>query len=170
MNGNARLDRIDLRLLDALQDDLPLVPRPWAALGTRLGVPEQEVLERLGRMHDLGIVRAISPILDSHHLGLMATTLVALPVPIERVSDVAAIISGYPEVSHNFQRDNTYTVWFTLTAENEARLGELLSGILERTGIPERDILNLSTIRKFKIDVRFSHVLNGRLEKGHGSP
>ncbi len=169
MKGDARLDRIDLALLDALQDDLPLVPRPWAALGTRLGVPEQEVLERLGRMRDLGIVRAISPILDSHRLGLPATTLIALPVPIERISDVAAIISGYPEVSHNFQRDNTYTVWFTITAESEERLGEVLSEILERTGIPEGDILNLSTVRKFKIDVRFSHVLNGRLEEGHGS-
>jgi DNA-binding Lrp family transcriptional regulator len=169
MNGDARFDRIDLMLLDALQDDIPLVPRPWAALGTRLGVPEQEVLERLGRMHDLGIVRAISPIIDSRHLGLTATTLIALPVPVERISDVAAIISGYPEVSHNFQRDNTYTVWFTLTAESEERLGELLSEILERTRIPERDILNLSTVRKFKIDVRFSHVLNGKLEEGHGS-
>jgi DNA-binding Lrp family transcriptional regulator len=168
MNGDAHPDRIDLTLLDALQDDLPLTPRPWAALGTRLGVPEEEVLERLGRMHDLGIVRAISPILDSHRLGLTATTLIALPVPVERISDVAAIISGYPEVSHNFQRDNTYTVWFTLTAESKERLGELLSEILERTGIPERDILNLSTVRKFKIDVRFSHVLNGRLEEGHG--
>jgi DNA-binding Lrp family transcriptional regulator len=157
-------------LLDTLQDDIPLVPRPWAALGTRLGVPEQEVLERLGRMRNLGIVRAISPILDSHHLGLTATTLIALPVPIERISDVAAIISGYPEVSHNFQRDNTFAIWFTLTAENEERLGEVLSKILKRTGIPERDILNLSTVRQFKIDVRFSHILNGRLEEGYGSP
>jgi DNA-binding Lrp family transcriptional regulator len=169
MNGDAHLERIDLMLLDALHDDIPLVPRPWAALGTRLGLLEQEVLERLGRLRDLGIVRAISPILDSYHLGLMATTLIALPVPIERISDVAAIISGYPEVSHNFQRENTYTVWFTLTAESEERLGELLSEILARTGIPEGDILDLSTVRKFKIDVRFSHVLNGRLEEGHGS-
>jgi DNA-binding Lrp family transcriptional regulator len=169
MNGEVRLDRVDLILLDALQDTIPLVSRPWSALGTRLGIPEQEVLERLGRMRDLGIVRAVSPILDSHHLGLTATTLIALPVPVERISDVAAIISGYPEVSHNFQRENTYSVWFTLTAESEERLGELLSEILERIGIPERDILSLSTVRKFKIDVRFSHVLNGRLEEGHGS-
>ena len=170
MNEDARLDRIDLMLLDALQDDIPLVPGPWAALGTRLGIPEQEVLERLRRMHDLGIVRAVSPILDSYHLGLTATTLIALPVPIERISDAAAIISSYPEVSHNFQRENTYTVWFTLTAESEGRLGEVLSEILERTGIPEGDILNLPTVRKFKIDVRFSHVLNGRPGEGHGSP
>jgi len=168
MNGDARMDRTDLMLLDALQDTIPLVPRPWAALASRTGVPEKEVLERLERMHDLGIVRAISPILDSHRLGLKATTLIALPVPVERIGEVAAIISGCPEVSHNFQRDSTYSVWFTLTAENEERLGEVLSGILGRTGIPEQNILNLPTVRKFKIDVRFSHVLNGRLEEGHG--
>ena len=168
MRGDVCLDRIDMMLLDALQDDLPLVPRPWAALGSRSGITEREVLERLGRMRDLGIVRAVSPILDSHRLGLTATTLIALPVPAERIGEVAAIISGYPEVSHNFQRDNTYTVWFTLTADSEERLGELLSEILERTGIPERDILNLPTVRKFKIDVRFFHVLDGKLEEGHG--
>jgi DNA-binding Lrp family transcriptional regulator len=159
---------MDLMLLDALQDGFPLVPRPWTALGARLGVPEREVLERLERMRDLGIVRALSPILDSRHLGRTASTLIALPVPVERISDVAAIISSYPEVSHNFQRENPYTVWFTLTAESGERLGALLSEILERIGIPERDILNLSTVRQFKIDVRFSHVLNGRLEEEHG--
>ena len=169
MNGDARLDRVDLMLLDALQDDIPLVPRPWTALSTWLGVPEKEVLERVGRMHDRGIVRAISPILDSRHLGLAATTLIALPVPTERINEVAAIISGYPEVSHNFQRENTYTLWFTLTAESEERLGELLAEILARTGIPEGNILNLPTVRKFKIDVRFSHILSGRREGGHGS-
>ena len=169
MNGDAPLDRTDLMLLDALQDDIPLVQRPWAALGARLGISEQEVLMRLGRLHDPGIVRGISPILDAHRLGLTATTLIALPVPVEKINEAAAMISGYPEVSHNFQRDNTYTLWFTLAAGSEERLGEVLSGILETTGIPERDILNLSTVRKFKIDVRFSRILNGRLEGGHGS-
>jgi len=149
-------DRTDLAVLDALQDDLPLAARPWAAVAKRLGIPEHELLERVRRLQESGILRNVSPVLDSHRFGLSAATLIALRVPESRVQEVAAIISGYPEVSHNYRRDHPYSVWFTLAARTEERLCEVLSEILRRTGISKEDSLNLPTVHAYKIDVRFS--------------
>ena len=156
MTNQVLPDMTDLHILNALQDDIPLVRRPFAAIARRLGIPEQVLLERVKRLQEEGIVRGISPILESWHMGLAAATLIALHVPEERVHEIAAIISSYPEVSHNFRRDHYYTLWFTLSGKNEEDMGHVLAEILRRAGIPETDVLNLPTVRKLKVDVRFS--------------
>ena len=155
MNDNTAADTLDLRILDALQQDIPLVARPWEAIAARLGIPEPLLLERLGTLSRAGVIRGISPIIESRALGLTAATLVALPVPAERIRNVADIISRYPEVSHNFRRDHRYSLWFTLSAENGQALDTLLSEILSKTGFSRDEILNLPTVKKIKIDVRF---------------
>ena len=64
-------------------------------------------------------------------MGLAAATLIALHVPEERVHEIAAIISSYPEVSHNFRRDHYYTLWFTLSGKNEEDIQRVLAEILQ---------------------------------------
>jgi DNA-binding Lrp family transcriptional regulator len=76
-------------------------------------------------------------------------------VPEEHIREIADIISRYPEVSHNFQRDHQYSLWFTLSAKDEKTLQEVLQEILARTGYSRNDILDLPTEKKIKIDVRF---------------
>ncbi|HNQ25273.1 MAG TPA: AsnC family transcriptional regulator, partial [Methanoregulaceae archaeon] len=118
MNAQPQTDALDIRILDALQQDIPLVAWPWEDMAGRLGIPESVLLERLERLHCAGIIRGISPVIESRPLGFTAATLVALPVPGERIREVAGVISGYPEVSHNFQRDHYYSLWFTLSAKD----------------------------------------------------
>lgn len=160
---------MDLELLDALQDDISLVSRPWEAIADRLSISEPEILKRMERLVDAGILRGVSPVLESRRLGITAATLVALRMPESRIHEVARIINGYPEVSHNYRRDHDYAVWFTLAAATEERIGEVLDEILERTGISETNMLNLPTLQKFKIDVRFSCCQNEKEVGIHGS-
>jgi DNA-binding Lrp family transcriptional regulator len=156
MSGRMLMDHTNLAILTALQDDLPLVSRPWEVIAERLGITETEIIDRMKTLKDAGIIRGISPVLESCHLGLHAATLVALHVPEERMDDIAAIISTYAEVSHNFQRDHYYSLWFTIAAQNGEGIRNVLDKILQQTGIPQSDVLNLPTIKKIKIDVRFS--------------
>ena len=155
MNTGDAWDALDLLILDSLQDDIPLVSRPWEAVADRLGIPERMLLERLERLYRKGIIRGISPVIESRPLGINAATLVALPVPEERIAEVAGIISRYPEVSHNFRRNHDYSLWFTLSATNETLLNDLLVEILGMTGFTMDQILDLPTVWKIKIDVRF---------------
>jgi DNA-binding Lrp family transcriptional regulator len=156
MSGPSLQDQTDLAILSALQDDLPLLSRPYKAIADRLGIPETDLISRMNRLKDAGIIRGISPVLESRHLGLHAATLVALHVPGERMDEVAAMISSYREVSHNFGRDHYYALWFTIAARNGEDINNVLDEILERTGIPAPDLLDLPTVKKIKIDVRFS--------------
>ena len=169
MTDPPRPDVTDLHILDAIQNDIPLLPRPFAAIAQRLGIPEQVLLDRLQRLQDEGIVRGISPILESRHMGLSAATLIALHIPDEQVHEIAAIISSYPEVSHNFRRDHYYALWFTLSGKNEEDIQRVLTEILSRTGITDGDILNLPTVRKLKVDVRFSFLNDEEREDTFGS-
>jgi siroheme decarboxylase len=162
-------DLTDLAIINALQDDLPLVSRPWNMIAERLGITETEILDRIQRLEETGIIRGISPVLESRPLGLHAATLVALHVPEERVDEIAAIISSYPEVSHNFKRDHYYSLWFTIAAERREVVQRVLHEILDRSGISASDALDLPTVKKIKIDVRFSFLPAQFREVPHGS-
>ncbi|NTV00429.1 MAG: Lrp/AsnC family transcriptional regulator [Methanoregulaceae archaeon] len=149
-------DGMDLVILNALQDEIPLVSRPWDEIARRIGLSERDLLDRLTQLQHAGILRGVSPVIESREWGLTAATLVALHAPFDRLQDIADIISGYPEVSHNFRRDHHYQIWFTLSGRDETHIRKLLSEILDRTGIGEEDVLDLPTKRKLKVDVRFS--------------
>ena len=149
------IDPLDITILDVLQQDIPLVSRPWEVLANRIGISESVLLERLKRLCQAGIIRGISPVIESRSLGINAATLVAFPVPEEKICEVAEIINQCPEVSHNFRREHHYSLWFTLAARDKESLNKILDTILTRTGFSENTILNLPTVQKIKVDVRF---------------
>jgi DNA-binding Lrp family transcriptional regulator len=155
------LDRLDLELLDVLQDDLPLVSRPWREIGERLGMPEHDLLERVQRLTRMGIIRNISPVLESNRIGLAASTLVGMRVPEECIDEVAVIVNRHAAVSHNYVRDHDYNVWFTVASPDDATLCRTVDAIVGETGLPPADVLNLPSVRRFKISVRFRFSPNG---------
>ena len=168
MSVPSLVDQTDLAILNALQDDLPLVSRPWKTIADRLNITETEIICRMKNLEESGIIRGISPVLESRSLGLHAATLVALHVVEERLDEIAAVISSYAEVSHNFQRDHYYSLWFTIAAENEEGIQRVLHEILQQTGIPASDVLDLPTTKKIKINVRFSFLPAQHQESNFG--
>jgi DNA-binding Lrp family transcriptional regulator len=146
------MDEIDRRLLNLIQEDFPLTAEPFAELGGRLGIGAAEVLARIGRLKETGIIRRIGAIFDLRRLGF-ASTLCAARVPEGRVAAFVALVNARPGVTHNYRRDDEYNVWFTLIAPGEAELAAELAGIKGETGI--EDILSLRAVRTFKINARF---------------
>jgi DNA-binding Lrp family transcriptional regulator len=146
------MDEQDALILAAVQEGLAITERPFSALGRRLGMSETEVLQRLARMQEEGLVRRIGPILDLKRLGL-GGVLVALNVPADEADEAAIVVNEYPEVSHNYLRPNQsgYNLWFTISARDE-RIQEILQEIAARTGLEQ---LVLPTVKIFKIGVKF---------------
>lgn len=169
MIGHLVPDKTDIAILNALQEDIPLVARPYLTIAENVGISEREILERMKRLMDCGILRGISPVIESSKAGFNAATLIAIHVPPARIREVADIISGYPEVSHNFQRDHHYQIWFTLSGRDPAHLGHLISEIMERTGTARENLLDLPTVKRLKVDVRFSLPKLER-EEGYSGP
>ncbi len=154
MSRGVKMDKTDRELLQIMQDAFPLVSKPWLEIGRKLNLDEEEVLTRVKRLLNEGAIRKIGPLLEPRKIGKGASTLVAMKVPAKKIEKVALIINKFEEVTHNYQRDNEYNLWFTLTANNEQRLQVLIETIKRLTGI--KKILNLPTERVFKLDVRFS--------------
>lgn len=146
------LTDIQKKVLTKIQAGFPVVPHPYAAIGETVDATEGQVMEAVESLRVAGVIRRIGAIFDSYRLGYRST-LCAIAVPEERVEEVAALISGYPNVTHNYLREDRYNVWFTLIAPSEDRIVEILDEIAARTGID--DILNLPAIRLFKIRVDF---------------
>jgi DNA-binding Lrp family transcriptional regulator len=147
------LDATDRQLLNLVQEAFPLSRRPYLDLARQLGLTEEEVLFRLRRLKEAGSIRRIGPVLDLQAMGY-AGTLCALRAPEERLPEIAGAINSFPGVTHNYRRDHEqYNLWFTLTAPSRDELLRTLNEIRRQTGVEE--ILELPTVRRFKIRLRF---------------
>ncbi|MFA5099784.1 MAG: winged helix-turn-helix transcriptional regulator [Candidatus Omnitrophota bacterium] len=147
------LDKKDIRLLAQLQDHFPLDPQPYAVIAKRLHLSPDTVLRKVSLLRKKGIIRYIGAVIDTKRIGLKSS-LVAMAVPSVRVKEVGAIINSYPEVTHNYLRDDEYNMWFTISSATDAKRAALIRRIRRDTGIVK--CLDLSTINVFKINARFS--------------
>jgi siroheme synthase-like protein len=142
-----KLDKIDKRLLNILQTEIPLKREPFAAIANGLGITEQETIDRVNRLKSSRMIRYISPIFNAGRLGYVST-LVSVSVPEDRVEEVVHFVNALPGVSHNYQRKHSYNIWFTLTLPENVDRGEVLRKLKDDIG-PD-SIMDLPALRRFK--------------------
>lgn len=141
---------LERRLIDAFQRGLPLTSRPYAAMAAAVGASEAEVLKALQRLSADGTLSRIGPVFAPNRVG--ASTLAAMAVPPERLDEVAALVSAYPEINHNYEREHAYTLWFVVTAPSRAGIDRVLVDIAARTGIA---VMDLPLEAEYHIDLGF---------------
>lgn len=145
------MDNQDRSLLELLQTHLPLVARPYQALGESLGISEEEVLKRLQRLKETRVLRQIGAIFDSSRLGYQST-LVALELDPVLLDGAARRVNAHPGVSHNYARDHRYNLWFTLTLPEGKDLRAETAHLAAE--VNARDFLYLPALAVFKVGVR----------------
>jgi DNA-binding Lrp family transcriptional regulator len=146
------MDSIDKQILNIIQRNFPLVPEPFKAVAEKVGISEEEALDRIRIMKQVGIIRRIGAIFDSRKLGFVST-LCAARVPEEKLKAFIEVVNSYPGVTHNYRRTHDYNVWFTFIAPSEENLKKYLAEISHKTGIT--DILSMRAARTFKINASF---------------
>jgi DNA-binding Lrp family transcriptional regulator len=155
VRGDASLlDDIDRHLLNIIQTDFPMDARPYDVLGQRLGITRDEALRRVRKLSDSGIIRKIGPSFDTAKLGHVST-LVAAKVPPDRLEEVAAVVSAFREVTHNYGREFEYNLWFTLVCEGPERVDEAIDCIKSTTGVHDMHVLSAERVFKIKVDFEF---------------
>jgi len=146
------LDDIDKAIVNRIQSEFPITSRPYLAVAQELNLTEKEVLDRVACLKKNGIIRRIGGNFVPGKLGFVST-LCAARVPADRIEKFAEIVNRYPGVTHNYQRDNRYNVWFTFISPSMDEIEANLKKIAEESGVS--DILNLPATKVFKIRAQF---------------
>lgn len=145
------LDDADRALLDTLQQSLPLVSRPFMEVARRLGISEDEVLSRLRRLLASGVLRRIGPVLSLKAAG-GERTLAAMRVSPERLEEAAALVNNFEAVSHNYEREHEYNLWFVVSSDDPTEPARVLREVEAQTGLP---VLDLPSQAEYHLGVRF---------------
>ena len=146
------LTDFDKRLLNLLQGNLPVCSRPFARLAEMLGTTEEHVLERLDALKADGFLRRIGTFFNSERLGYQGT-LIALCVTPEQLSSVAQAVNRYTGVTHNYEREGKYNLWFTLLTPSRHAEEKILADVTALPGV-ER-LMSLKSNKRYKINVQF---------------
>jgi siroheme decarboxylase len=147
------LDATDKRILNRIQSDFPITRNPFKTIAAELDLTEADVLQRVGRLKSVGIIRRIGGNFVPEKVGFVST-LCAAKVPEDKIDRFAETVNAYPGVTHNYLRENDFNVWFTFIAPSRDIIESNLADIKKRTGVTE--ILNLPATRVFKIKAEFN--------------
>lgn len=120
------------RLLNDYQQDFPLSPTPYRDIAEQLGVSEDEVLNAFHALSEQQMISRIGPVIAPNSIG--SSALVAMAVPEAELARVAELVNAYPEVNHNYERENRFNLWFVLIADDENHLNAVLADIEAKAG------------------------------------
>jgi DNA-binding Lrp family transcriptional regulator len=142
--------RLEQRLLNDFQRNMPLSASPFADIAERLGVSEDEVLQTIERLQHDGVISRIGPVFRPNRVGV--STLAAMAIPNDELECVARIISAFPEVNHNYEREHEFNLWFVVTASSEEHLDIVLHEIEQHAEYP---LMSLPMLEDYFIDLGF---------------
>ncbi|HZD36105.1 MAG TPA: AsnC family transcriptional regulator [Nitrososphaeraceae archaeon] len=150
------IDSLDKQILNEIQWQFPLVNRPFLEISKRYNISEDEVLERIRTLKRTGLIRQINAIFDTRRLGYKST-LVAFSVLQDKLEQVANVVNSHPGVSHNYERNHEYNMWFTLAVPPSGDLKRDLEHMASQGGVIKYRVL--PTLKLYKIGVKLD-VLN----------
>lgn len=107
----AALDASDRRLVGAIQDGLPLVARPYAAVARRTGLSETQVMDRIGRLLDDGVIKRMGVVVRHRELGYRANAMVVFDVPDHRVDAAGEQLARVSQVTLCYRRGRHLPLW-----------------------------------------------------------
>lgn len=145
------MDEIDRKILNLIQEEFPVTPRPFAEIGKRAGITEGSALTRVKRLKEEGYIRRIGPVLDPGKL-VYVSTLCGVHVEEAILMDMVREVNAEAGVTHNYEREGRLNLWFTVTAKSVQEIDGFLSGLEKRFGIV---IYRFPKKRVFKIKTYF---------------
>jgi DNA-binding Lrp family transcriptional regulator len=145
----------DLDLLAALGDGLPLSRHPYAALGAGIGMDEAEVIDRLTRLRQAGVIRRFGIIVRHHELGYRANAMVVWDVPDAQVVEIGQRLGRCPEVTLCYRRprrlpDWPYNLFTMIHGKDRAAVEAAIAVMAGREGVGHLPHQPLFSLRRFK--------------------
>lgn len=128
------LSDIDRKIINRLQEGFPICPRPFQSVADELGIPEDELLQRLQKLKDAGSITRFGPFYDAAAMG-GAFCLCAMEVSPEKFEEVVTKVNSFPEVAHNYERCHRLNMWFVLATETKEEIEQVAASLERETGL-----------------------------------
>lgn len=149
------MDSLDKELLNEIQWTFPLVPKPYDEIAKKFNTTPEIIKSKLVKLKEIGVLRQLSAIFDTRRLGYKSS-LVAMEIESDKLEFVANQINRHPGVSHNYERNHQFNLWFTLAVPPDSNLKDELDKFSKLPGI--KNVRMLPTIQLFKIGVKLDMV------------
>jgi len=149
------MDKMDKEILNEIQWTFPLVTRPYSDIARKFQISDEELMQRMRTLKEAGIVRQLSAIFDTRRLGYKSA-LVAMAIDADKLDTIANQVNKHPGVSHNYERNHEYNLWFTLAVPPGSDLKSEIDKFSKLQGINK--VRMLPTIKLFKIGVKLEMV------------
>lgn len=145
----------DLDVLAALSDGLPLCRHPYAALGVGIGMDEGEIIDRLTRLRQSGVIRRFGIIVRHHELGYRANAMVVWDVPDDQVTEIGQRLGRCPEVTLCYRRprrlpDWPYNLFTMIHGKDRPAVEAAIACMAGREGVGHLPHQPLFSLRRFK--------------------
>lgn len=144
------MDEVDRAIINGLQGGLTVCERPYLEAAQRIGLDEDELLTRLSRLLESGVLTRVGPLFQIERMG-GAFTLAALHAPEDAFERVAQSVNAFPEVAHNYARDHVLNMWFVLATESPDQIGPLIARIEDQTGC---EVFNFPKSREYFVELK----------------
>lgn len=151
-HNRPELSGLDKTILNLIQKEFPMVTRPFREIARKTGSTEGKVLSRVKWLKDNGIIRRLGGVFEWRKMGFVST-LIALRVSPERLEQVGEAVAALEGVTHNYQRNHDFNLWFTLVTSSREEQERILAEVKNYPGVEE--LLNLPALEQYKIGVNF---------------
>ena len=135
----------DKEIIRVLQEDFPLCEEPYKFLAEKVGIDEEEFLERVKDFVREKKIRKLGAVLQHRAAGFKSNALCAWNVPAEKLADIAAIMSSHAAVSHCYDRTPApnwnYNLYTMIHAETRDECDRIIGTLADATGITDYKIL-----------------------------
>ncbi|MCK5876357.1 MAG: AsnC family transcriptional regulator [Candidatus Marithrix sp.] len=128
------MDDIDRNIINNLQGNFPICERPYAQSAKQLNITEDELIQRIEKLLECGMLSRFGPMYNAEHLG-GGLTLAAMQVPESDFETVANQVNSFPEVAHNYARNDKLNMWFVLATEKPEQIYTVIDKIEKQTGL-----------------------------------
>jgi len=152
------VDELDRKLIIAMQEELPLVPEPYAEIAQKLGITEDKMFERLKVLTTEGRIRKMGAVLTHRQLGYAANALCAWIVPDQEVETVGKSMAAHEAVTHCYCREKNLDWPYNFYTMIHGKSRDICEGIAQQlslaTGV-DQYILLFSTKEWKKTSMRY---------------
>ncbi|MDR2203888.1 MAG: Lrp/AsnC family transcriptional regulator [Nitrososphaerota archaeon] len=140
------MDKIDNAILSELKLGIPLTTQPFNNIASKLGIPQNEVLVRLTKLKQTGVIRRFGATIKPTNIGLLANAVIAWTIPADRVDTVGQYLASFTEITHCYERIPVknhweYNLYTVMHAQKRQSIEQMTKTLSETLDIPNYVIL-----------------------------